>query len=151
MSLALVSLTPAQSLGIPVALVGSVFLAVGAELQQHGVTKVGDSTVSPKRSGLSWEQLVGLARRPSWLAGTLMLGLAIVLQLFSLYLAPPGRCEHRHNRSRRSGDSAALGGLCVRCGRRHRRLRRHRALQASAHCGAYGVIRVTLCCMPASP
>ena len=88
MSLALVSLTPAQSLGIPVALVGSVFLAVGAELQQHGVTKVGNSTVSPKRSGLSWEQLVGLARRPSWLAGTLMLGLAIVLQLFSLYLAP---------------------------------------------------------------
>ena len=30
MSLALVSLTPAQALGIPVALVGSVFLAVGA-------------------------------------------------------------------------------------------------------------------------
>lgn len=88
MSLVLVSLTPAQSLGIPVALVGSVFLAVGAQFQQHGVTKVGDEATGPERSGLGWRQLGALARRPSWLLGTLMLGLAIVFQLFSLYLAP---------------------------------------------------------------
>lgn len=88
MSLALVSLTPAQSLGIPVALVGSVFLALGAEFQQHGVTKVGRSADAAEHSGLGWKQLVALARRPSWLLGTLMLGLAIVLQLFSLFLAP---------------------------------------------------------------
>jgi len=88
MSLALVSLTPAQSVGIPVALIGSVFLAVGAELQQHGVTKVGNATTTTKRSGLGWEQVMALARRPSWLTGTLLLGLAIVFQLFSLYLAP---------------------------------------------------------------
>jgi hypothetical protein len=92
-SIVVVSLTPAQSLGIPVALVGSVFLAVGAELQQHGVTKAGEAAAShgrsdPRSSGLGWGQLTALARRPSWLIGTLMLGLSTVFQLFSLYLAP---------------------------------------------------------------
>ncbi|GAB3799087.1 hypothetical protein GCM10028798_12050 [Humibacter antri] len=87
MGLVLVSLTPAQSLGIPVALLGSVFLAVGAELQQHGVTKVGHGS-STEGSRLDWRQLAALARRPSWLLGSLLLGLAIVFQLFSLYLAP---------------------------------------------------------------
>jgi drug/metabolite transporter (DMT)-like permease len=88
MSLELVSLTPTQALGIPVALVGSVFLAVGAQLQQHGVAKVDRAAGPGRRSGLRIGQLVALARRPSWLIGTLMLGLAIVFQLFSLYLAP---------------------------------------------------------------
>lgn len=93
MSVVLVSLTPVQSLGIPVALVGSVFLAIGAELQQHGVTKAGDAAVGPRHpgprsSGLGWKQLTALARRPSWLIGTLLLGLSIVFQLVSLYLAP---------------------------------------------------------------
>lgn len=31
---------------------------------------------------------MALVRRPTWLLGTLCLGLAVVLQLFSLYLAP---------------------------------------------------------------
>jgi drug/metabolite transporter (DMT)-like permease len=84
----LISLTPAQALGIPVALVGAVFLAGGAEFQQHGVNKVEEATRSKKRTGLRIGQLLALARRPSWLIGTLMLGLAIVLQLISLYLAP---------------------------------------------------------------
>ncbi|NNC12096.1 multidrug DMT transporter permease [Planctomonas sp. JC2975] len=88
MSLAFVSLTPAQTLGIPVALVGSIFLAVGAEFQQHGLTRVGNAQNGTERSGLGWRQLAALARRPSWLLGTLMLGLAIVFQLFALYLAP---------------------------------------------------------------
>lgn len=88
MSVVFVSLTPAQSLGIPVALVGSVFLAIGAELQQHGVTKVGSTAAQSRRSGLDWKQLLALTRRPSWLLGTLLLGLAIVFQLVSLYLAP---------------------------------------------------------------
>jgi drug/metabolite transporter (DMT)-like permease len=88
MSLELVSLTPAQSLGIPVALVGSVFLAVGAQLQQRGVSKVDEQAASTQRKGLGIGQLVALARRPSWLLGTLCLGLAILLQLFSLFLAP---------------------------------------------------------------
>lgn len=93
MSFEVISLTPVQALGIPVALVGSIFLAVGAEFQQHGVAKVHGQetatvTVTAQRSGLGMGQLLALARRPSWLIGTLILGVAIVFQLFSLYLAP---------------------------------------------------------------
>ncbi|WP_285115551.1 DMT family transporter [Leifsonia sp. fls2-241-R2A-40a] len=88
MSLDLVTLTPAQSLGIPVALVGSVFLAVGAQLQQRGVAKVEAEPSERKRSTLGIGQLLALAKRPSWLLGTVCLGLAILFQLFSLFLAP---------------------------------------------------------------
>ncbi len=86
-------------LGIPIALVGAVFLAVGAQLQHRGVGKVDvrtpatqhvDALTPPVHSttGLSLGQLMALARRPSWLFGTLMLGLAIVAQLTSLGLSP---------------------------------------------------------------
>lgn len=70
------------------ALIGSVFLAVGAQLQQRGVAKVGDQPAEGKRSTLGIGQLLALARRPSWLLGTVCLGLAILFQLFSLFLAP---------------------------------------------------------------
>jgi drug/metabolite transporter (DMT)-like permease len=88
MGLPAISLTPAQVLGIPVALIGAVFLAIGSQLQQHGVAKVGSREPMRARVGLRVGQLLALARRPSWLFGTLLLGLAIVFQLFSLYLAP---------------------------------------------------------------
>src|SRR5664280_2032287 len=84
---AAISLTPAQALGIPVALVGAVFLAIGSQLQQHGVAKVESRGSGGARVGLHVDELLALARRPSWLLGTLLLGLAIVFQLFSLYLA----------------------------------------------------------------
>lgn len=83
-----ISLTPAQALGIPVALVGAVILAIGSQLQQHGVAKVESRGPGGPRVGLRVSQLLALARRPSWLFGTLLLGLAIVFQLVSLYLAP---------------------------------------------------------------
>lgn len=101
--LAVESLTPLQYLGIPVALLGAVFLAVGAQLQHRGVSKVeaseqhlavekakSEGTIEPlaKSAGLGWRQIMLLAQRPSWLIGTVMLGLAVVLQLTSLYLAP---------------------------------------------------------------
>jgi drug/metabolite transporter (DMT)-like permease len=85
---AAISLTPAQALGIPVALVGAVFLAIGSQLQQHGVAVVESRGSGGARVGLHVGELLALARRPSWLFGTLLLGLAIVFQLFSLYLAP---------------------------------------------------------------
>jgi drug/metabolite transporter (DMT)-like permease len=87
MSHPVISLTPAQALGIPVALIAAVLLAIGSQLQQHGVTVVGSRSGGHK-VGLRVGQLLALARRPSWLLGTLLLGLAIVCQLFSLYLAP---------------------------------------------------------------
>jgi hypothetical protein len=88
MSVPVISLTPVQALGIPVALVGAVFLAIGSQLQQHGVAKVGSERRSGPRVGLHIAELLALGRRPSWLFGTFLLGLAIVFQLFSLYLAP---------------------------------------------------------------
>ena len=82
------TLSPLQALGIPIALVGAVFLALGAEFQQRGVTKVDAASSRDAKSGLGFRQILDLVRRPSWLIGVLMLGIAIILQLFSLFLAP---------------------------------------------------------------
>jgi drug/metabolite transporter (DMT)-like permease len=78
---------PRQVLGILVALIGAVFLSVGAQLQHRGVSKVEKSTDGAS-GGLNGKQLMLLLARPSWVLGTSMLGLAIVLQLTSLSLAP---------------------------------------------------------------
>lgn len=78
---------PSQLLGIPVALVGAVFLSIGAQLQHHGVAKV-EAQTQDASSGLSVRQLGLLLARPSWVIGTLLLGLAIVFQLVSLKLSP---------------------------------------------------------------
>lgn len=83
----LVSLTPNQWLGIPVAIAGAVFLALGAQFQHRGVVKV-EAESDSTSAGLGLAQLLALLARPSWVIGSLMLGLAIVLQLTSLYLAP---------------------------------------------------------------
>jgi hypothetical protein len=83
-----VSLTPNQGLGIPIALVGAVFLSLGAQFQHRGVGKVGASSQAKDSTALSMGQLLLLLRRPSWVIGTLLLGLAIVFQLSSLILAP---------------------------------------------------------------
>jgi drug/metabolite transporter (DMT)-like permease len=83
-----VSLSPVQSLGIPVSLIGCVLLALGAQYQQRGVAKVSDARPSDSSRTLGFAQLTGLIRRPSWLAGTLLLALSVVFQLVSLYLAP---------------------------------------------------------------
>lgn len=83
-----ISLTPDRALGIPIALIGAVFLALGAQFQHRGVTKVDQATAGTASSGLSLGQFGLLLRRPSWVLGTLMLGLAVVFQLFALFLAP---------------------------------------------------------------
>ncbi|MFP7760618.1 DMT family transporter [Marisediminicola sp. LYQ85] len=81
------TLTPMQGLGIPVALCGAVFLALGAQFQHRGVGKV-EAQLGGASSGLSLTQLRALVTRPSWIIGTAMLGLAVTLQLIALYLAP---------------------------------------------------------------
>ncbi|KQP01956.1 multidrug DMT transporter permease [Leifsonia sp. Leaf264] len=78
---------PAQVVGIVLALIGAVFLSVGAQLQYRGVGKV-EKAIGETGGGLSMRQLLALLSRPSWVLGTAMLGAAIVLQLFSLSLAP---------------------------------------------------------------
>lgn len=84
-----VTLTPNQALGIPIALVGAIFLSLGAQFQHRGVGKVeAANPASTTSSALSASQVLQLLTRPSWVIGTLLLGLAILFQLTSLYLAP---------------------------------------------------------------
>ncbi len=83
-----ITLTPLQAVGIPIALTGSIFLALGAQFQHRGVTTVDGQSEDQSTGGLSIRQLLALLRRPSWVIGTLMLGLAVVFQLTSLIFAP---------------------------------------------------------------
>ncbi len=81
-----ISLTPLQALGIPVALVGAVFLSVGTQFQHRGVGHFegGDQ----RGAHLGGSALVRLLRSRAWVVGTLLLGLAIVMQIGALALAP---------------------------------------------------------------
>ncbi|MFN4000926.1 DMT family transporter [Microcella sp.] len=83
-----ITLTPYQSIGIPIALIGAVFLSLGAQFQHRGVTRVEETHGNGDKAGLSMRQLMHLLARPSWVVGTLMLGLAILFQLTSLGFAP---------------------------------------------------------------
>ena len=85
---AVTELDPKQFLGIPLALVGAALLAFGAQYQSRGLNKVERLTGTSAGSGLSLGHLKSLLRRPSWLIGTLFLGLAVVFQIGSLSLSP---------------------------------------------------------------
>jgi drug/metabolite transporter (DMT)-like permease len=78
---------PGILLGIPLALAGAVFMSFGAQYQHRGVMKV-ERITGQTGAGLSGGQLLRLLTRPSWIAGTLMLGLAIICQLGALSVAP---------------------------------------------------------------
>lgn len=78
---------PGILLGIPLALLGAVFMSFGAQYQHRGVQKV-ERNGGESGAGLSGGQLLALLRRPSWVMGTLMLGLAIASQLAALSQAP---------------------------------------------------------------
>lgn len=75
-------------LGILIALVGAVFLSLGAQFQHAGVGVVEERHGSGNKAGLSVRQLLRLLARPSWVIGTVLLGLAILFQLTSLGFAP---------------------------------------------------------------
>ncbi|CAG7845396.1 hypothetical protein USB125703_01659 [Pseudoclavibacter triregionum] len=94
---AVLGLQPHQLIGISLALLGAVFMSLGAKYQHQGVSKVehareqgriaaGEDVAAGETLGAG--QLAALLRRPSWLIGTGMLGLAIALQLTSLAFAP---------------------------------------------------------------
>ena len=82
-----IAIDPRQAIGIPLALIGAVFLSLGAQFQHRGVTKV-EAHTREVTGGLNTRQLMLLLSRPSWVFGTLMLGLAIAFQLTSLAFAP---------------------------------------------------------------
>ncbi len=79
---------PAILIGIPLALLGAVFMSFGAQYQHRGVQKVERLTAVSGNTGLTGGQLLNLLRRPSWVLGTVMLGLAIVCQLAAMSFAP---------------------------------------------------------------
>lgn len=79
---------PGILIGIPLALLGAVFMSFGAQYQHRGVTKVERLSGSNATHGLSVHQLGRLLSRPSWVAGTVMLALAIMCQLAALSFAP---------------------------------------------------------------
>lgn len=73
-------------LAILLAVIGAVFLSVGAQFQNDAVAKEQGAPVL--RGGLNVRQLLALLRKPRWLAGTSFLLLAIFAQLSALALAP---------------------------------------------------------------
>jgi hypothetical protein len=75
-------------IGILLAVIAAVLLAIGTQFQNRGVTLVDRASVEEAKTGLSYRQLRALLGRPSWVIGTLFLGVAIVLQLSSLSFAP---------------------------------------------------------------
>jgi hypothetical protein len=83
---------PGILIGIPLALLGAVFMSFGAQYQ-HRVQKVERLTSTAGGTGLTGGQIWNLLRRPSWVAGTVMLGLAIVCQLTALSFAPSSWCS----------------------------------------------------------
>ncbi|QIM18516.1 multidrug DMT transporter permease [Leucobacter coleopterorum] len=82
------TLDPKQFLGIPLALVGAVLLAFGAQYQSRGLNKVERIVGQSAGAGLSFNHIVSLLKRPSWVIGTSFLGLAVVFQIASLSLSP---------------------------------------------------------------
>lgn len=80
---------PAEGLryvAILLAVLAAVALAFGAQFQNNEVSKSKDKTV--KINGLKLKNLGQLFKRPQWLSGLGLTGLAIVLQLGALSLAP---------------------------------------------------------------
>jgi len=82
------TLNTQSGIGIALAVVAAVLLAFGTQFQNRGVVIVGEKSGGKGKTGLSFGQLTSLLARPSWVIGTLLLGLAIVLQLTSLTFAP---------------------------------------------------------------
>ena len=79
---------PAEGLryvAILLAVLAAVALAFGAQFQNNEVTKSKDKNV--KLNGLKLKNLGQLFKRPQWLSGLGLTGLAIVLQLGALSLA----------------------------------------------------------------
>ena len=84
----LTALDPKQFWGIPLALIGAALMSFGAQYQSRGLNKVERITGQSAGSGLSFRQVLGLLRRPSWVVGTTLLGLAIAFQIGALALSP---------------------------------------------------------------
>jgi hypothetical protein len=77
-----------SALGVAFALAGAILLAVGAQLQHRGVGAVRRDVGETRRGSLRPRDAVRLMTTGSWLAGVLVTGLGMALNLVSLRLAP---------------------------------------------------------------
>jgi hypothetical protein len=82
------TLSSSAAIGIPLALTAAVLLAVGTQFQNRGVVQVDAASETSGKTGLSLGQLKSLLARPSWVIGSLLLGVGMVAQLSSLAYAP---------------------------------------------------------------
>lgn len=82
------TLSSSAAIGIPLALTAAVLLAVGTQFQNRGVVQVDAASERSAQTGLSFGQLKSLLARPSWVIGSLLLGVGMVVQLSSLAYAP---------------------------------------------------------------
>lgn len=122
---------PTVGVGIVIAVLGAVSLAFGAHLQQAGVTL----SAEPDARGTITARIhrvLRLIRRPTWMLGTVLLAVAVPLQLGALSLSPlvvvqpigvvallvsamlEKRSTHRRTRlTRRVGVLACVGGVAA--------------------------------------
>ncbi|MFM1766933.1 MAG: hypothetical protein RIR81_314 [Actinomycetota bacterium] len=77
----------ARPLAIVLAVIGAVFLALGAQFQNDAVTEH-HAPKQLKLKSLHIKQVLDLLRRPRWLTGSVFMALAILSQLTALALAP---------------------------------------------------------------
>lgn len=74
-------------LAVALALIGAVALAFGAQWQNDAVDEQ-QGKGAQTHGSLNLKQLLSLLKRPRWLIGTGLLGLAVVFQISALSLAP---------------------------------------------------------------
>jgi len=74
-------------LAVLLALIGAVALAFGAQWQNDAVGEQ-QGKGGKTHGSLGFKQMLQLVRRPKWLMGTGLLGLAVVFQISALSLAP---------------------------------------------------------------
>ena len=82
------TLSSSAAIGIPLALTAAVLRAVGTQFQNRGVVQVDAASERSAKTGLSLGQLKSLLARPSWVIGSVLLGVGMVVQLSSLAYAP---------------------------------------------------------------
>ena len=77
-----------SALGVLTALLGAVILALGAQLQHRGLARVRSEDTEARRGALRLAHIVRLPQNRRWLGGVVLTGVAMLLNLLSLRLAP---------------------------------------------------------------
>ncbi len=77
-----------SAIGVVTAVIGAMLLAVGAQLQHRGLAGVRSGDGGARRGALALRHIVRLPQNRRWLGGVALTGVAMLLNLLSLRLAP---------------------------------------------------------------